>query len=224
MSQTELIDGLPFPAKGIAALINSERGRGFQATYVHIQADVFSESIAVFSNTVDTATIDQNNLESITGVGLDLAVMYRITDWQFGGTVKNVNAPSFEHSNGYVYEMNPQAKIGVAWMPSNEFTLEAGLDLTENQGALETNKTKYWNVGLEWDAWKVLAIRLGSYQNMADDSVGMVNTLGLGLNLWAARLDIAAAMSSKEITLNDNGTEETIPTYLSASAALTIDF
>ncbi|MDX8387185.1 MAG: conjugal transfer protein TraF [Ghiorsea sp.] len=189
-------------------------------TVKYLQADIFNKSSQILGTSVDTAALDKQDIESSSDFGIDVAGMYRMPSWQFGATVKNLNTPSFDHSSGYVYEMKPQVKVGAAWMPSDEFTLEAGLDLTENVGAIEANKSKYWNVGLEWDAWKVMAVRLGAFNNMSQSDIGTVATAGLGINLWAARLDLAAAMSTKTMTFEGDD----IPTYLSASAALAIDF
>jgi hypothetical protein len=55
---------------------------------------------------------------------------------------------------------------------------------------------------------------------MSQSDIGMVTTAGLGINMWAARLDIAAAMSTKTMTFEGDD----VPTYLSGSVALAIDF
>ncbi|MDX8384499.1 MAG: hypothetical protein R8M45_10485, partial [Ghiorsea sp.] len=99
-------------------------------------------------------------------------------------------------------------------------TLEAGYDLTENQGAVADSLSQYWNIGLEWDAWDVLAIRLGAFENIAQSDIGLVQTVGLGLNLWAMRIDLAVAQSTNKVVLN--GSE--VPTYAQGSLALNIDF
>jgi len=184
-----------------------------------LQADIFVNDIVAFGATNATNN-NSAGAETKTGFGLDMGVMYRIPQWQFGLTVKNINAPSFEHSSGYLYELAPHAKIGAAWIPVDTFTLEVGYDLTENQGAVADSLSQYWNVGLEWDAWNVLAFRVGAFENIAQPDIGMVQTLGLGLNLWAARLDLAVAQSANTVLLDGSD----VPTYALVSAALNIDF
>jgi len=147
--------------------------------------------------------------------------MYRMPSYQFGLTVRNINAPSFTYSaTGYTYKMDPQAKVGAAWMPSDEFTFEAGYDLTENKGVVETDKTQYWNLGFEWDAWSVLALRAGAYQNMSQSDLGLITTAGLGINMWAVRLDVAGAISTNKVIFEG----ESVPAYAMASLALSSDF
>jgi len=186
-----------------------------------LSAEMIIASADAFGSTNTLSnTQDATGSETASGLGLDLGLMYRIPNWQFGLTARNVNAPSFEHSSGYVYEMKPQVKLGAAWVPSSEFSVELGYDATENEGAVSGSKSKYWNFGLEWDAWKVLALRAGAYKNMAQDDIGTVASVGLGLNLWAMRLDMAYAQSNKKVAFEG----DEIPVYAMASVALAIDF
>ncbi len=186
----------------------------------YIQADIVNQTVVAFGSTDTTSNvIDFAAPETSTGYGLDMGVMYRLPELQAGLTVRNINSPSFEHSSGYVYEMKPQAKAGVAWMPMDTLTLEAGFDLTENEGATADSKSQYWNVGVEWDAFHVLALRIGAFENTAGD-IGLVPTVGLGVNMWAARLDIAAAVSTKTEVLEGSET----PVFGMVSAALAVDF
>ncbi len=191
----------------------------------YMQADIVAWDTKLFSQNT-SISFDRNNTERSTAFGLDVGVMYRIPSWQVGLTVKNINAPSFEHSGAgtfsntpYVYELKPQVKFGAAWMPMDTLSVELGYDLTENEGATAESKTQYWNFGLEWDAWKVLAIRVGAFNNMSQD-IGIVPTAGLGLNLWAARVDLAVAMSSSEVVLDGSK----VPAYLAGALAVAVDF
>jgi len=98
--------------------------------------------------------------------------------------------------------------------------LEVGYDLTKNAGAVANSESQYWNVGMEWDAFKVLALRVGAFQNTAQSDIGLVPTVGLGLNLWAARIDLAGAMSTKKEVVDGND----VPVYAMGSLAVTVDF
>jgi hypothetical protein len=68
--------------------------------------------------------------------------------------------------------------------------------------------------------WNVLALRLGAFQNMAQTDIGLVPTLGLGFNLWAVRIDIAVAQSTKTVDFDGS----TAPAYLAGAVALAADF
>lgn len=188
----------------------------------YIQADMIATDVFLLgNNNTNVTSFSRSNVETSTGLGIDLGVMYRIPDWQFGLTARNINSPSFEHkASGYVYTLKPQAKVGAAWIPSDTFTIEAGYDITKNTGAVAASESQYWNVGLEWDAFNVVAIRAGAFKNTAQNDIGVVPTLGLGLNLWAARIDLGAAVSSKKVVLEGKST----PVYAMGSLAITIDF
>ncbi len=187
----------------------------------YMQAELFDYQTDILATSGNTATSNNGATETSTGFGLDLGVMYRMPSYQFGLTVRNINAPSFTYSaTGYTYKMDPQAKVGAAWMPSPEFTLELGYDVTKNKGVIETDESQYVNFGFEWDAWQVLALRAGAYQNLAQSDIGLVTTAGLGLNLWAVRLDIAGAISSNKVTFEGKD----VPAYAMASLALSSDF
>ncbi|HIP06880.1 MAG TPA: type IX secretion system membrane protein PorP/SprF [Mariprofundaceae bacterium] len=190
-----------------------------------MQADIIAADTKLFS-TNSGISFDQNNTETSTAFGLDLGVMYRIPSWQIGLTVKNINTPSFEHSGAgtfanvpYLYELKPQAKFGAAWIPTDTVSVELGYDLTENEGAVASSKSQYWNIGAEWNAWNVLALRLGAFENMSQD-IGLVTTAGLGLNLWAARIDLGVAVSSSEVEFDG----EKVPAYAAAALAIAVDF
>ncbi|MDX8381337.1 MAG: conjugal transfer protein TraF [Ghiorsea sp.] len=204
--------------------INDELSVGTVLKYM--QADIVAFDAKIFSQNTNL-NINQNNVETSTGFGLDLGVMYRIPEWQVGLAVRNINKPTFEHSGAgtfsgkaYTYALKPAAKLGAAWIPSDTFTIELGLDLTENEGAVSSSKSQYWNMGIEWDAWNIVALRLGAFQNMSQTDIGLVPTVGLGLNLWAVRVDVGVAASTKKVAF-DGGEK---PAYLAAGIALASDF
>ena len=187
----------------------------------YMQAELFDYQTDILATSGNTATSNNGATETSTGFGLDLGVMYRMPSYQFGLSVRNINAPSFTYSaTGYTYKMDPQAKVGAAWMPSPDFTLELGYDVTKNKGVIETDESQYVNFGFEWDAWQIVALRAGAYQNLAQSDIGLVTTAGLGLNLWAVRLDIAGAISSNKVAFEGKD----VPAYAMASLALSSDF
>jgi hypothetical protein len=117
-------------------------------------------------------------------------------------------------------KIKPQATAGIAFIPFETLTIEADYDLTKNETVLTDYKTQNFSAGLEWDAFRFLAFRAGTYKNMAESDTGWVYTAGLGLNLWAARLDFAAAMSPDKVQFDG----EEVPKLVKASAQFSIDF
>ncbi|MDQ6995063.1 MAG: conjugal transfer protein TraF, partial [Mariprofundaceae bacterium] len=187
----------------------------------YIQAQVIDGYTAAFNqNSNNFQSQSSQSKETKSGFGIDLGVMYRMTEFQAGLVLRNLNSPKFTHSSGYVYEIKPQAKLGLSYMPWDTVSVELDADLTKNQSALNNYSTQYINGGLEWDIFHAVALRAGAYKNIAQNDIGTVFTAGLGVNLWAARLDIGGAMSTKKSSYQG----KQFPREARVSAALNIDF
>jgi len=185
----------------------------------YIQAQVVDGYSRIFNQNSNNFSFSQYQ-ETISGFGIDLGAMYRVSNFQGGLVLRNLNSPKFKHSSGFVYEMKPQAKLGLSYMPWDTVSIELDADLTKNASALSNYNTQYINAGLEWDIFHAVALRLGGYKNIAQNDIGMVYTAGLGINLWAARLDIGGAMSTKQAQYQG----KQYPREARISAALNIDF
>ena len=193
---------------------------------------VYGTQVLVFDNDSGDilAETDENYQESNT-FGIDVGIMGRYRYFNLGLVGRNLNSPKFDGLtvvNPYTLEtshfadvkLDPQVAAGVAFIPFETLTLEVDLDLTENETTLTGYKTQNISAGLEWDAFRVLALRAGVYKNLAESDVGIVYTAGLGLNLWAARLDIAGAFAGE--TEEFDG--EDVPKETRVAAQLSIDF
>ncbi|MGE4580075.1 MAG: conjugal transfer protein TraF [Desulfuromonadales bacterium] len=193
---------------------------------------VYGTQVLVFDNDSGDilAETDENYQESNT-FGLDVGIMGRYRYFNLGLVGRNLNSPKFDGLtvvNPYTgatshfadVKLDPQVAAGVAFIPFETLTLEVDLDLTENETTLTGYKTQNISAGLEWDAFRVLALRAGVYKNLAESDVGVVYTAGLGLNLWAARLDIAGAFAGE--TEEFDG--EDVPKETRVAAQLSIDF
>lgn len=185
--------------------INEHLSVGGSLKYLSVR--VYASDVGIFNqNSSNLNTNIQNAYQDKTGFGLDLGAMYRIPQYQFGLVAKNINTPKFSvpvvgatTAQVYTVKMSPQVRAGAAWLPKDNIVVEAGLDLTDNEStALPGYKTRYVNFGGEWRPWKALNLRAGIYKNLSESDIGMMYTLGLGVNLWAVSWDMAAAMSSKK--------------------------
>lgn len=189
---------------------------------------VYGNQVRIFDDEADDViTQTEERYEQTTTFGVDLGVMGRWEHFQAGLTGRNLNAPTFDGfrdpESNYRFDdvtLDPHFRAGLAYIPFNTLTLEVDYDLTAQETALPGYETQYAAVGLEWDAWRFLALRAGAYENTAEDDVGTVYTAGLGLNLWAARLDIGGAVASEETTVDG----ETLPRAARVSAELSVDF
>ncbi len=189
---------------------------------------VYGNQVRIFDDEADDViTQTEERYEQTTTFGVDLGVMGRWEHFQAGLTGRNLNAPTFDGfrdpESDYRFNdvtLDPHFRAGLSYIPFNTLTLEVDYDLTAQETALPGYETQYAAVGLEWDAWRFLALRAGAYENTAEDDVGTVYTAGLGLNLWAARLDIGGAVASEETTVDG----DTIPRAARVSAELSVDF
>lgn len=198
-----------------------------------------TEVLVVDENSDDVLNnVDERYKETST-VGLDLGVMARYGKFNFGLVGRNLNSPKL---NGFDYTYNytlpsgttgsrsvhvddvtfkPQATAGVAFIPWETLTLEADCDLTKNETVLPGYDTQNLSLGVEWDAFRFLALRAGMMKNLAEDDLDWIYTAGLGFNFWALRLDVAGAASLGD-TVDYDGEE--VPKFAKASAQVSIDF
>jgi len=187
---------------------------------------VYGTEVVVFDkDSGDVVSDITNDYKESTNFGLDLGVMGRYDNFQAGLVVRNLNAPKFDGPtvNGTEFSdvtVDPQATVGVAYFPLSTLTLEADLDLLPNETSFDGYDTQKIALGIEWDAFHVLALRAGLYNNLAEDDIGNVYTVGLGLNLWAVRLDLAGAFAADSEQYNGDN----IPKETRLAAQLAVDF
>lgn len=187
---------------------------------------VYGTQVVVFNkNSGDIIKHTDEDYKQSLNAGVDLGLMGRYHLVNLGLVARNINAPTFKGPkvNGHKFPdvtLLPQVTAGIAFIPCDTLTLEGDVDLTSNQTTLPGYKTQNASLGLEWNAFHVLALRAGAYRNLRESDIGWVYTAGLGVNLWAVRLDVAAAFSGK--TAQYNG--DKIPSETRFSAQLSSDF
>jgi hypothetical protein len=169
------------------------------ATVKGMLGRVYATSIDAFSDSEGLDNLTENAEQSFN-VGLDLAAMVRLPMVNVGLTGRNLNNPKFEGPTvgGIRYgdvTVERQVTVGVAFMPLRTLTFEIDLDLLDSATTLVSYDVRNLMLGAEWNLWRTLALRVGAYQNLAEDDIGWVYTAGVGVNLWAVRLDVAAGLS-----------------------------
>ncbi len=164
---------------------------------------VYGSTVLVFDDDNDEVieNIKEQYEESMTW-GIDVGLLYRMPSLQIGITGRNLNRPRFDGFSfddaGLTYavddiHLDPQVTVGVAWIPHPTLTVAADIDLLETDGLLPNFGHQYVRCGLEWDAFRFLALRAGAYRNIALDDPPTVVTAGLGFNFYLVRIDLAAA-------------------------------
>lgn len=179
------------------------------------------------------------NSENSLNFGLDLGLLYRIPNFHFSVVGHNLNSPKFsgftdtitieDHQGNTLFteEMNvpdvkidPQVTLGAAFIPNERFSLEVTLDTLKTGTLLNGYDIQRLSFGGEVDVW-LLAFRLGAYRNLAAEWQDWVATAGVGLNLYAFRIDIGGAYG-----LGDTATisGQDVPTEARLFAGLSLDF
>ncbi len=194
-------------------------------------ARVYGNQIVVFNeDSGDILKQTDEAYEESCNFGVDLGVMGRYRYVNLGVVARNINAPEFDGptvktSSGESVtfsdlQVDPQIAAGVAFIPHETVVLEIDCDLLENETTFDDYATQNLSIGFEWDAFRIVALRLGAYKNLAEDDIDWVYTAGIGFNLWAMRLDVAGAFSSDKAEYDG----EEIPQETRVSAQLSLDF
>lgn len=188
---------------------------------------VYGTEVSIFQD--DAALRLTNGIDDFNQTmtwGVDLGVIYQTGWFRAGLSGRNLNSPTFAgftDSNGIKTRdvaIEPQVKAGVSISPWSWFTAALDADLTAAETTYPGYETQRIGFGLEFRAWRLLALRAGAYQNIAESDIGPVLTLGAGVGLGPVRIEVALA-SSTELTpiLGMN-----LPDELHASLGLSASF
>ncbi|MFH1777954.1 MAG: conjugal transfer protein TraF [Candidatus Omnitrophota bacterium] len=187
---------------------------------------VYGSELLVFNNdSGDIIKEADEYYKETTTFGIDLGAMYRIKRFNFGIVARNINSPKFNGPtvNSRKFDdkkIDPAVTAGIAFIPYEGFTLEADYDLTKTETVLPGYDTQNLAVGLEWLMLRVMTLRLGAYNNMAESDIGWVYTAGLGLNILGVRLDIGGAYSADEGEFDN----QSFPIETRAVVQLSLDY
>lgn len=200
----------------------------------YMRGRVYGNQVLVFADdSGDTLEKSDEMYEESNNFGLDLGVMARMKMFSVGLVGRNLNSPKFDGFTKNILvngqprtitvedvKLEPQVAAGLAFIPFETLTMEADIDLTRNETLFTNYNTQNLAFGLEWDAFRFLALRVGAYKNLAESDIGWVYTAGLGLNLWAMRLDVAGAMAADEERYDN----EDYPVESRLALQLSVDF
>ncbi len=187
---------------------------------------VYGTEVLVFNKDSEEILSDSTeNYVETTTYGVDLGAAYRIKNFQFGLVGRNLNSPKFNGPTVNNRQFNsvridPSATMGVAFIPYEGFTLETDYDLTKNENILPGYDTQNFAIGAEWLLLRFLALRAGTYKNMAEDDIGWVYTAGLGINMVGVRFDVGGAYSADTCRFSEND----FPVESYVVAKLSLDF
>lgn len=195
----------------LGANVKFMKGRYYE-TYVSLYDD---------NNDDDLFEKAKDDYEESNTFGIDAGAMYKLGNIvTFGVVGKNLNTPKFDKPSGGDYELDPQARAGVAFTPFGWLTLAADVDLTKNDTNIKGYNSQNIAFGAELELLKFLALRGGYYKNLSESDINGVYTLGFGLNLYLLRLDAGLAFSDKTSKVDGND----LPNEVKAEVALSFEF
>ncbi len=135
-----------------------------------------------------------------TAFGIDVGAIYRPSSWlRFGVVAKDLNQPTFDTPGAGELKLSPQVRGGLAINPYSSLTLTADVDVTSNKTLVPGIKSQVLSLGAEQTIFsEFLSFRLGGFKNMQDASTPFTPTAGLGLRIYAFRIDVGGGYDFRE--------------------------
>ena len=157
--------------------------------------------LATIANGQDVTLSDNFGKAKVsTGFGIDVGALYRPTSWlRVGVVAKDLTQPTFDAPNGEQFKMTPQVRGGVAVNPYSSLTITFDGDITSNPTLVPTVRSQVLSLGAEQTILsEFLSLRLGAYKNVQDAASNITPTAGIGIRLYAFRLDLGGGYDFNE--------------------------
>lgn len=177
-------------------------GLGITPKYVTVKTNDYSKRLRDVATDSNDIADDPANETEETFTNVDLGFVYGNTGgWRVGLAGRNLVAKEFVTVNDRVIKMEPQARLGVGFS-NHWFTWGLDVDVTENAPVSFDQKTRMAGVGMEFNAWNILQLRLGYQKNLADtgavEALGL-SSVGIGLSVFGVHLDVAAVGNENDV-------------------------
>lgn len=135
-----------------------------------------------------------------TAFGIDVGAIYRPSSWlRFAVVAKDINQPTFNAAGGGELKLEPQIRSGMAINPYSSLTLTADVDAMANMTFVPGVKSQVLSLGAEQTILsEFLSFRVGGFKNMKDANTHFTPTAGLGLRVYALRVDVGGGYDFRE--------------------------
>ena len=165
-----------------------------------LQGAAFSGSTTLTGGTDVSITDNFGKPTLSTAFGIDVGAIYRPSSWlRFGLVAKDINQPTFDAPGGGELKLGPQIRGGIAINPYSSLTLTADVDATSNKTFVPGVKSQVLSVGAEQTIFsEFMSFRLGAFKNMKDAGTPFTPTAGLGLRIFAFRMDVGGGYDFRE--------------------------
>jgi F plasmid transfer operon, TraF, protein len=165
-----------------------------------LQGAAYRGSTTLTGGTDVSITDNFGRATTSTAFGIDVGAIYRPSSWlRFGLVAKDINQPTFNDVGGGELKLGPQVRGGVAVNPYSSLTLTADVDVTSNKTFVPDIKSQMLSLGAEQTIFsEFLSFRLGAFKNMKDAGTPFTPTAGLGLRLFAFRMNVGGGYDFRE--------------------------
>jgi hypothetical protein len=165
-----------------------------------IQGAAYSGSTTLTGGTEVSVTDNFGKSTLSTAFGIDAGAIYRPSSWlRFGVVAKDINQPTFDAPGGGELKLRSQVRGGVAVNPYSSLTLTADVDVTSNKTFVPGVKSQVLSLGVEQTIFsEFMSFRLGAFKNMQDSGTPFTPTAGLGLRIFAFRMDVGGGYDFRE--------------------------
>jgi hypothetical protein len=165
-----------------------------------IQGAAYSGSTTLTGGTDVSVTDNFGKPTLSTAFGIDVGAIYRPSSWlRFAVVAKDINQPTFNASGGGELKLEPQFRGGMAVNPYSSLTLTADVDATANKTFVPGVKSQVLSLGAEQTILsEFLSFRVGGFKNMKDTNTPFTPTAGLGLRIFAFRMDVGGGYDFRE--------------------------
>jgi hypothetical protein len=164
------------------------------------QGAAYSGSTPLTGGTEVSITDNFGRATISTAFGIDAGAIYRPSSWlRFGVVAKDINQPTFDAPGGGELKLGPQVRGGVAVNPYSSLTLTADVDATSNKTFVPGIKSQVLSLGAEQTIFsEFMSFRVGAFKNMKDAGTPFTPTAGLGLRIFALRIDVGGGYDFRE--------------------------
>lgn len=148
---------------------------------------------------IDTATT--NGKDHGTTTNIDVGLVYKLTEnWKVGGVLRNALSEDYTTQASNKITLEPQTRVGIGYT-GDIVTFAVDYDLAKNDPIITGGEeTQYLNAGVELDLLDFLQLRAGMSTNTANSAAEETYSLGLGFNIVAVQIDIAAVGNDNSVS------------------------
>ncbi len=165
-----------------------------------IQGAAYAGSATVTGGQDVTLTDNLGKAKLTSAFSVDVGAIYRPASWlRFGVVAKDITQPEFDAPDGTKLKMLPQVRGGVAVNPYSSLTVTADMDVTSNKTFVPGIKSQVLSVGAEQTILnEFLSLRVGAFKNVQDAASTITPTAGIGLRVFALRVDVGGGYDFRE--------------------------